>query len=415
MTERQPLSLFEGYGIELEYMVVDRESLEVRPIVDRVLAQAGAGEELEVSLGEVAISNELALHVLEFKTDGPSPALAGLGATFQRYLAKVQPWLAEHGAQLLPTGMHPWMNPATDFQLWPHGDRTIYEAFDRLFGCKGHGWSNLQSMHVNLPFRDDEEFGRLHAAVRLLLPLLPGLAASSPFMEGAYTGLFDTRLSVYWNNARPVPSISGQVVPEAVFTRADYEQVILDRIYRDMAPLDPDGVLRHEWVNARGCIARFERMALEIRVLDVQECPAADLAIAAAVVSVLKAMVEERWSSTASQQAFSTEHLAALLQTTLRQAEQSVIDDGPLLAAFGFPRSGPVRLGELWQHLVAETLTQDPNYEEWRGPLQVILQQGCLARRVAQAVGPTPTPEGLLRTYRALAECLQQGISFQGC
>ena len=36
------LHLFEGYGIELEYMIVDRESLAVRPIADRVL-EAAAG------------------------------------------------------------------------------------------------------------------------------------------------------------------------------------------------------------------------------------------------------------------------------------------------------------------------------------------------------------------------------------
>ena len=67
MTSEWPLSLFEGFGIELEYMVVDEETLAVRPVVDQVLTAAGAGDELEVTLGEVAISNELALHVLEFK------------------------------------------------------------------------------------------------------------------------------------------------------------------------------------------------------------------------------------------------------------------------------------------------------------------------------------------------------------
>ena len=36
---------------------------------------------------------------------------------------------------------------------------------------------------LNLPFSSDEEFGRLHAAIRLLLPLLPALAASSPLVE----------------------------------------------------------------------------------------------------------------------------------------------------------------------------------------------------------------------------------------
>ena len=56
----------------------------------------------------------------------------------------------------------------------------------------------------------------------------------------------------------------------------------------DIAPLDPDGTLQHEWLNSRGAIARFDRNAIEIRVLDIQECPVADLAICFQVMSFLK-------------------------------------------------------------------------------------------------------------------------------
>jgi hypothetical protein len=90
----------------------------------------------------------------------------------------------------------------------------VYEAFDRIFDCRGHGWANLQSAHLNLPFSDAEEFGRLHAAIRLLLPILPALAASSPVMDGRLTGRVDSRLDVYRHNARRVPQVSGRVVPE---------------------------------------------------------------------------------------------------------------------------------------------------------------------------------------------------------
>jgi hypothetical protein len=58
--------LFEVTGIEIEYMIVDRETLAVRPIADLVL---GADGELE--LGSIACSNELVLHVIELKTNGP--------------------------------------------------------------------------------------------------------------------------------------------------------------------------------------------------------------------------------------------------------------------------------------------------------------------------------------------------------
>src|SRR5665811_1134453 len=87
------------------------------------------------------------------------------------------------GAQLMPGAMHPWMDPHSETRLWLGDNAVIYGAYDRIFDCKSHGWANLQSMHVNLPFADDNEFARLHAASRLVLPILPALAASSPIAE----------------------------------------------------------------------------------------------------------------------------------------------------------------------------------------------------------------------------------------
>src|SRR3569832_1608223 len=105
----------------------------------------------------------------------------------------------------------------------------------------------------------------------------------------------DTRVDVYRSNARRIPSVSGLVIPEQVFTRADYESMLLGPLYAALAPHDPEGVLQHEWANARGCIARFERMAIEIRLLDLQEYPGADLAIAALVVGALLLLVGVCW------------------------------------------------------------------------------------------------------------------------
>ena len=413
MSEAPPLSLFAGYGIELEYMVVRADTLAVLPVVDQLLVDAGAGDALEVERGDMAWSNELALHVVELKTNGPVATLAGVAQRFQRELAEVEQLLERHGGRILPTAMHPLMDPATEFKIWPHGDRLIYDTFDRIFGCKGHGWSNLQSMHINLPFANDDELGRLHAAIRLVLPLLPGLAASSPFIEGRRAPNFDQRLAVYRGNAARVPSVSGQVIPERVFTRAAYEQELLLGIYRDLAPHDPDGVLRNEWVNARGCIARFDRMALEIRLLDVQECPAADLAIAAAVVAVVKALVEERTCSTALQRDFTEQRLAALLQLAIADADEALFEDDEYLEALGYRQGGPVKLAELWEHLLQSTLWSEPGHEEWEPPLRLIQSEGCLARRIVRAVGTPVSQQRLQEVYGQLADCLAQGRLFK--
>ena len=327
--------LFERFGVELEYMIVDAERLDVLPVTDRLL-HAVAGDYLsEVERGRIAWSNELALHVVELKTNGPATCLEGLADEFQSHVRQINRLLQPLGGRLMPTAMHPWMDPHREMRLWPHAHSPVYEAFDRIFDCRGHGWANLQSVHLNLPFRDDGEFARLHAAIRLLLPIMPALAASSPIMDGRPTGRLDNRLEVYRNNAHRLPAVSGWVVPEPVFSREAYQREILQPLYRDVAPLDPDGTLQHEWLNARGAIARFDRNTIEIRVLDVQECPQADLAICRMITDVLQALCQERWLPLHRQQAFATEPLHAILLQTIRGAERAVVGDPAYAAAFG--------------------------------------------------------------------------------
>jgi gamma-glutamyl:cysteine ligase YbdK (ATP-grasp superfamily) len=410
--EQAPLGLFEGYGVELEYMIVDAAGFDVRPIADVLIERESGAAQNEIERGAFAWSNELARHVIEIKTNGPAPQLGDLAQGFQAEVRRITELLLPEGACLMPGAMHPWMDPERDFELWPHGDREIYTTFDRIFDCRGHGWANLQSAHLNLPFADDDEFGRLHAAMRALLPLLPALAASSPYLGGRDSGRVDNRLDVYATNARRVPSVSGAVIPEPVFTRRDYE-ALLERIYRDLAPLDPAGVLRHEWVNARGCIARFDRMALEIRVLDVQECPRADLAIAAAVSASLRALCDPDARHQARLRSLTTPDLAQLLQRTVAAGERARVDSKQLLSALGLP-DAPVAAGAVWRSLNDRDLRPAADAAVHLPTLETILEQGCLARRMRSRVGANPSPEALRELCRELCNCLVAGRLLEG-
>ena len=214
--------LFEVYGIELEYMVVKSDSLKIAPVVDQLLTRKNGSLSSEVENGPVAWSNELVAHVVELKTNGPAEDLEELEALFTANVREINGLLGEYGCQLLPSAAHPLMDPATEMKLWPHENNRIYELYNRIFDCRGHGWSNLQSMHINLPFSGDEEFGRLHAAVRILLPIIPALSASSPVLDGRYTGFRDTRMHYYKTNQKEIPEMTGKVIPEQVFDRATY-------------------------------------------------------------------------------------------------------------------------------------------------------------------------------------------------
>ncbi|UCF36588.1 MAG: glutamate--cysteine ligase [Acidobacteriota bacterium] len=407
----EPLHLFEGYGVELEYMIVDRDNLDVLPISDEIIKEVAGEYTSEVELGPIAWCNEVVLHVLEIKTNGPASSLVELPELFLENVNRINRLLVSRNAFLMPTGMHPWMNPFTQTKLWPHEYSPVYESYNRIFGCKGHGWSNLQSLHLNLPFANDEEFGRLHAAIRLVLPILPGLAASSPVMDGKLTGFLDNRLEVYRGNQRKIPSITGSVIPEAVFSREQYQEQILNRIYQDISPYDPDDILQYEWLNSRGAIARFERNTIEIRVLDLQECPLADLSIYALIVEVLKALIEERWISYEEQQKWQVAPLAKLFEDSVREAGEARIDSAEYLRVFGQHKVENLSVRGLWKHLFDE-LIGNPGDSRWTQPLSHILDQGSLASRIRRSLGNGHSPAQLKNVYASLVQTLEQGELF---
>jgi gamma-glutamyl:cysteine ligase YbdK (ATP-grasp superfamily) len=405
------LKLFQGFGLELEYMLVEGDSLAAAPRADWLLGEAAGGITDEYINGPLAWNNELALHVIELKLNRPSATLGGLADVFQRDVARVNGLLAQAGLRLMPSGMHPWMDPARECRLWPHDSREIYEAFDRIFCCRGHGWANLQSTHLNLPFADDAEFGRLHAATRFLMPLLPGLTASSPVMEGAVTGIADNRLDVYRTNCARVPSVTGAVIPEPVYSIGAYQDQVLGRIYRDLAPLDLAGVLAEEWVNARGAIPRFERMSLEIRVLDVQECPVMDTALMQLVVAALRMLCAETWCELPALQAWRTEDLTRYFNAAIATAESTEVHDSGYLRSLGLDRSA-ARVSQVWAHLADRAAAEGELDSTAERYIEHYLSEGTLATRIVAALPAQPERAQLARVYRRLCECLATGQPF---
>ncbi len=399
------LRLFEKFGIELEYMIVDQQRLNVKPMADQLFTDALGELDSYVEHGEIAWSNELALHVIELKTNGPKPNLQQLPAWFQCEITEINQLLKPHGAMLLPGGAHPWMNPLTEAKLWPHGDREIYDQYNKIFDCRGHGWVNLQSTHLNLPFANDQEFSQLHSAIRVILPLLPALAASTPFLDDKATGYLDTRLSFYGGNQRKIPQISGVIIPEVVHSQQEYQEKIMAPMFRAIASEDPEGLLQHEFLNSRGAIARFGRMAIEIRILDIQETPLMDVSIVALIIEVLKALVDERWSSCVKQESWHESTLATMYQQVICHGRRVTLDQLEYLQLFGI-KADKMTVNEVWRQLANSVLPQD----HWAWPqLEIIFTQGCLAERMLKPYQVNPTRDTLTTIYRQLAECLAAG------
>lgn len=409
MTHKR-MHLFGGYGIELEYMITDRKDLSVRPISDRILLTGSGQVVSELDSGALKWSNELVMHVLELKTGDPVASIHSLQNAFQNDILKINRLLDPHEARLMPTAMHPWMDPLRETRIWPHRYNAIYETFNRIFDCRGHGWSNLQSMHINLPFADDSEFERLHAAVRLALPLIPALSAGSPIVEGKLTGSMDNRMEFYRTNQNKIPSLVGLAIPEPIYSKKEYQDKLLKKLYADILPFDPEKALQHEWLNSRGAIARFDRNTIEIRIIDMQECPLADLSIAAALIALIRWLIEEKTTDLKKQKQFSTEILSRILFDSIRQADSSRIEDAEYLSFFGI-QSSSASTGQVWKRLFDSGLT-DSISREYRKSLQTIMEKGPLSKRIVRSLGESFTSEKLAAVYRKLCDCLDSGVLF---
>ncbi len=400
-------SIFSVLGIEIEYMLVDKTSLQVQPKVDVILEHLAGELVNEVALGEIAISNELVMHAIELKTHGPKAPNTDLASLFHGTLTSLTPLLDQHNLQLLPTGAHPWMDPLLETKRWPHGDKHIYDAYDAIFDCKGHGWSNVQSMHVNLPFANDEEFFHLHSLTRLILPLIPALAASTPFIDGKKTGRLDSRLHFYNYNQQRISAIAGKIIPEFVRSRQEYVDTILNPMYQAIHPFDTAKILQEEWLNSRAAIPKFERMSIEIRITDTQECAGADIAIAKAIHYILK-----DWHETSMlylEKPCSTELLRTVYDQTIEKGFSTVVDDGHLLASWNLPRR-TLNVREIWSMLLERVA---PNLDgASQQAIEHMLRHGNLSERILRACSGDTNQETLFHVYRELGSMLLENKQF---
>src|SRR5262245_22858154 len=253
---RRQYRLFEVVGLELEYAVVDSE-LRPQCLVEDTLRVLAGRPTSDVDLEQVGLSNELAAHVFEVKNLVPLADLVDAERHLADAVQRVGGLLAEQfGARLLPTAMHPFMHPS-ETELWRRSGRAIYETYARLFPIQEHGWLNVQSCQINLPFGATEaETVRLHNAIACLLPYPPPLAASSPSHCGRPGPSVCTRMAFYRTNQKRIPEITGRVVPDFMTSVAQYRRDVFERIYAALDRIPGTARIRHEFVNSRGAILR---------------------------------------------------------------------------------------------------------------------------------------------------------------
>ncbi len=181
-------------------------------------------------------------------------------------------------------------------------------------------------------------------------------------------------------------------------------------MYRDIAPEDPEGTLQHIWLNARGAIARFDRGAIEIRVLDIQECPQADIAIGSLMVATLQALCAEKWTRFEEQSVVPTEELASLFRSAIIAGPATVV---PQSIAKHFGPTSSVTVGQLWQDLLIRLQPTSPLLSPAVVEnLNTVLSHGTLSQRILANLNNDRSRSNLQAIYGELSQCLQQGEMF---
>ena len=282
--------MLEVLGPEHEFALVD-EALQPLPVVDQVIKALCGRMVNYVNCQTFTFGKELQAHVAEFNAATPfiSPVL--FEATMQNAVDFIQELLStKFDAQLLGTGMHPLLSP-TNAKIWTHRDRKIYKALHRIFNLYQHGWVNIHAFQLNLPYGTQTEALRLHNLISHILPYIVAVSASSPVCEGNFSGYCDTRLWYYQQSQSRVPSLLGSIIPETVSSFQEYRQDIITRYSHDLVAVGaPRFLLQREWLNSRGAIFRFDRQAIEIRIMDEQECIKADVALSCFLRACLRGL-----------------------------------------------------------------------------------------------------------------------------
>ena len=386
-------------GPEHEFSLVNQE-LKPLPIADKIIKDYCGKTVNFVELPAFTFGKEMQLHVMEIKANSPFKSPIDFEATMQKALSTLNQIIGKHDAQLLGTGMHPLLK-LKETAIWPHYHRKIYQEYGKIFRLDQHGWLNVQSFHLNLPYNKQTDGIQTHNLLANLCAYLPALTASSPIYEGKKGSDVDNRLRFYKINQKEIPSITGEIIPEYATSFNQYRRDIIARYSEDLAKVGvKKTLLLREWVNSRGIIFRFDRLAIEIRLMDEQECIKSDVALSCFIRAVIRGLLASK---------------AELLpHDSLVKDFNAVVKEG-LNAKVSNPNGRTAK--QICQHyfnLATEYADDDEKQYLWL--IKKRLENGNLSNaicdRVLKRAQKTDFQEAIINIYSQLIKCLSNNEPF---
>ncbi|MDZ7599877.1 MAG: carboxylate-amine ligase [Hoeflea sp.] len=186
MSYRQPSFTL---GVEEEYLLVDRDSLDLVAAPESLMAQCV--EELEGQVSPEFLQCQIEVGTSVCRT------VAEAGADLARLRSVIARIAADHGLAPLAVSCHPF----ADWHKQHFTDKQRYRELEHDLGGVARRML-ICGMHVHVGLDDDETRIDLMAQFPYFLPHLLALSTSSPYWKGDDTGLNSYRLTVFDNLPR---------------------------------------------------------------------------------------------------------------------------------------------------------------------------------------------------------------------
>ena len=247
-------------AVEEEFALLDPQTLELTNRFEELKA-AAAGTELDQHLVGELIASEIEVRTGRCDTFAEAARLMVVRRAQLRELAE------RHGVGLAATGTHPWSR----WQDQRIIDTPHYRRNDEIL--RYVVWRNTSfGLHVHVAIHGADRAIAVHNALRVYLPELLALSASSPFVEGVNSGLHSARTQIF---TRMFPRCG---IPDAYGSWAEFERYV--RFLYDTGSIDEHTQM---WWSVRPHLA-FP--TVELRICDAQPDLAEAQSLAALMLAV---------------------------------------------------------------------------------------------------------------------------------
>ncbi len=171
-------------GVEVEIQLLDRETLDLKPITQSILQMASSDPDL-------LITSELIQAMVEIKTPICN-TVKDVQESLEKQILKLRKLANAQGAEIAISGTHP-------FQAW--WERKIYPSERYVKILEKFQWMARRlgtfGLHVHVGVRDGDRAITLMNSLIHYIPHLLALSTSSPFWGGKDTGLSSSRVAVF--------------------------------------------------------------------------------------------------------------------------------------------------------------------------------------------------------------------------